>query len=166
MNIKDRLEYASKAKPVTMPKSAKAYAAVKLMTDKKIGSLVVVNKSGEIDGIVTERDIMTRLVYNKMDPTKTKLEEIMTPEVRVAKADDNLIDWLRIMSNERFRHLPIVDDDQKVIGMMSQGDFVSYTWPELLNQVKQTAKASIGAGYQIFLIVTALLIYAFMVSLI
>ena len=48
----------------------------------------------------------------------------MTTQVRAAKEDDNLLDWLRIMSNDRFRHLPVVDEEGKVVSMMSQGDFV------------------------------------------
>ncbi len=56
----------------------------------------------------------------------------MTTDLKVARADDDLLDWLRLMSNERFRHLPVVDDQGVIIGMMSQGDFVSYTWPELM----------------------------------
>ena len=89
----------------------------------------------------------------------------MTKHVRVAKDTDQMIDWLRIMSNERFRRLPVVDDKGNVVNILSQGDFVSYTWPELLTQVRETARASIGMGYQIALIVGALLIYALVIGL-
>ena len=66
----------------------------------------------------------------------------MTKDLKLAKVDDNLLDWLRQMSNDRFRHLPVVDDAGKLIGLMSQGDFVSYTWPELINRVKEQARAT------------------------
>lgn len=165
MRIKDRPEYATKAKPMTFSPGTKVSTAVSAMTEKNYGSAVIVDKSNKVVGIMTERDLMTRLVNNKMDPDKTKVSDIMTSEVRVANENDNMIDWLRIMSNERFRHLPIVDEKGKIVNMMSQGDFVSYTWPELLNQLKVTTKATIGAGYQIFLIILAMLAYALILNL-
>ena len=47
-------------------------------------------------------------------------------------------------------HLPVVDDDGTLIGIMSQGDFVSYTWPELIDQVKDKARATFGVNPSIF----------------
>ena len=164
MKIKDRPEYSSKPKPATLPPTAKVMKAVEIMAKGGFGSVIVVNKDDTIAGIVTERDLMTRLLAKKLDPAKTKLSDIMTTQVRAAKEDDNLLDWLRIMSNDRFRHLPVVDEDGKVVNMMSQGDFVSYTWPELFSRVKETAKASLASGYQIVLIIVAVLAYAFVVS--
>ena len=165
MKIKDRPEYHCKPQPCCMKEGDSAREAINMMTEKNFGSVIITNDDQTIASIVTERDLMTRLLYNKMNPDKTKLSEIMTREVRVAKEDDNLLDWLRIMSNERFRHLPVVDEDNKVVSMMSQGDFVSYTWPELLDRLKENVKASLGAGYQIFLIVSALLVYALIVAI-
>ena len=83
----------------------------------------------------------------------------MTSPVKVAKKDDNLLTWLRQMSNERFRHVPVVDKDGKLINVMSQGDFVSYTWPNLLYQVKEVAKENYFKANQVVLIVLSLLIY-------
>ena len=61
----------------------------------------------------------------------------MTTDVKVANASDEVVAWLRQMSNERFRHVPVVDGDGQLVHMMSQGDFVSYTWPELLTRLKE-----------------------------
>ena len=83
----------------------------------------------------------------------------MTSPVKVAKKDDNLLTWLRQMSNERFRHVPVVDKDGKLINVMSQGDFVSYTWPNLMYQVKEVAKENYFKANQVVLIVLSLLIY-------
>ena len=63
------------------------------------------------------------------------------------------------MSNERFRHVPVVDKDGKLINVMSQGDFVSYTWPNLMYQVKEVAKENYFKANQVVLIVLSLLIY-------
>ena len=165
MKIKDRPDFKSKPKPVTFAPDTKVREAIEVMTQKNIGSVIVVNDDETVAGIMTERDLMTRLLYNKMNPDKTKLSEIMTAEVRVAKEDDYMVDWLRVMSNERFRHLPVVDDEGKIVNMVSQGDFVSYTWPELLKQMTATAKASLGPTFQVFLIVLAVLLYALLINL-
>ena len=63
------------------------------------------------------------------------------------------------MSNERFRHVPVVDKDGKLINVMSQGDFVSYTWPNLMYQVKEIAKENYFKANQVVLIILSLLIY-------
>ena len=63
------------------------------------------------------------------------------------------------MSNERFRHVPVVDSSGKLINIMSQGDFVSYTWPNLLYQVKEIAKENYFKANQVVLIILSLLIY-------
>ena len=83
----------------------------------------------------------------------------MTSPVKVARKDDNLLTWLRQMSNERFRHVPVVDKDGKLINVMSQGDFVSYTWPNLMYQVKEIAKENYFKANQVVLIILSLLIY-------
>lgn len=165
MKIKDRPEYNAKSRPATFPKSTSVRKAITLMTEKNYGSVIVTDKSGGVEGIVTERDLMKRLLHENKDPDKTKLSEIMTQDVRVAKGDDLVLDWLRIMSNERFRHLPIVDDNGKLVNMMSQGDFISYTWPELLERVTAKTKESLSGGYQIALIVAALLSYVLIVNM-
>ena len=66
----------------------------------------------------------------------------MTPNPRVANENDDVLDWLRIMSNDRFRRLPVVDSNGKIKVIFTQGDFVSYTWPDLIYQASQLAKAS------------------------
>lgn len=143
MKIKDRPEFKSKPAPFTLHANERVSVAVKTMADKNIGSVVIVDDERRVKGIVTERDLLRRLLRDGLDPTATDLSAIMTSEVKTASADDDMVDWLRQMSNERFRHLPVVDGDGRLITMMSQGDFVSYTWPDLLYQLKEKAKDGI-----------------------
>ncbi len=150
MKIKDRPEFKNKSAVMTFSPSDSAYTAIQAMSDKNYGAAVIISKDRKPLGIVSERDFMRRLLNKNLDPKKTKLSDIMTSDLKLAKADDNLIDWLRQMSNERFRHLPVVDDDGTLIGIMSQGDFVSYTWPELLNRMKEQAKATFDINPSIF----------------
>ncbi|MEL6437209.1 MAG: CBS domain-containing protein [Pseudomonadota bacterium] len=160
MRIMDRPEFASKPKPLTFGPDATVAEAVSAMSERNFGSVVIVNPDNKVAGMVTERDIMKRLVNNGKDAKKTKLADIMTREVRVAKETDDLRDWLRIMSNERFRRLPVVDNNEQLVSIMTQGDFVSYTWPELLERVTEQAKATVSSNYQIFLLAGGVLLYS------
>ncbi|MCR9120908.1 MAG: CBS domain-containing protein [Phyllobacteriaceae bacterium] len=160
MRIMDRPEYASKPKPMTTTADATVAEAVAAMSERNYGSVVVVDGDSKVVGMVTERDIMKRLVNAKLDAAKTKVADIMTSDVRVAKENDDLQDWLRIMSNDRFRRLPIVDESGKLVSIMTQGDFVSYTWPQLIDRVTEQTKATVSNNYQIFLIAGGILVYS------
>ncbi len=150
MKIKDRPEFDNKSAVMTFGPEESVFTAIQAMSEKNYGAAIVVNADRKPLGIVTERDFMRRLLNKELNPKTTKLSAIMTSDLKLAKADDNLIDWLRQMSNERFRHVPVVDDHGILIGIMSQGDFVSYTWPELLGRVKEQAKATFEVNPSIF----------------
>ena len=106
MKICDRPEFKSKKPPLTFKENDLVMTAVKAMSKDNFGSVVILNSKGKIAGIVTERDLMRKLLNNAMNPKTTKLNKIMTSPVKVADKDDNLVTWLRQMSNERFRHVP------------------------------------------------------------
>jgi len=84
----------------------------------------------------------------------------MTDKPRIARETDDMINWLRIMSNERFRRLPVVDEDGRIQAVLTQGDFVSYTWPDLLYQMRSIATATISRNWAIALIGGGIAIYS------
>ncbi|MDC3088453.1 CBS domain-containing protein [Alphaproteobacteria bacterium] len=155
----DRPEFKTKPKPVTFLGKEKVSQAIAVMADKNYGSVVIVDSKDKVVGIVTERDIVKKLVNNNMSPKTTKLEDIMTLNPRVANENDDVVDWLRIMSNDRFRRLPVVDADGKIKVIFTQGDFVSYTWPDLIFQASQLAKASFMKGFSINTLLIFMVIY-------
>ena len=155
----DRPEFKTKPKPVTFLGKEKVSQAIAVMADKNYGSVVIVDSKDKVVGIVTERDIVKKLVNNNMSPKTTKLENIMTLNPRVANENDDVVDWLRIMSNDRFRRLPVVDADGKIKVIFTQGDFVSYTWPDLIFQASQLAKASFMKGFSINTLLIFMVIY-------
>ncbi|MGF1553653.1 MAG: CBS domain-containing protein [Paracoccaceae bacterium] len=159
MKIKDRPEFTSKPRVLTRGPDTLLREAVAEMCKRRYGSVVVTDENEQMLGIVTERDLMTRVINEGRDYHDLTLKDVMTTDVRVARADDDLIDWLRIMSNERFRRLPIVDENGKVVSMMTQGDFVSYTWPELLRQLSLSAQASVGKNYPVGLVFGSIALY-------
>ncbi|MGR3435073.1 MAG: CBS domain-containing protein [Shimia sp.] len=166
MQIKDRSEYASKPKPLTFPPTAMTSEAVAAMCAKNFGSAVVVDGEDKVVGIVTERDIMRRIVNEGRAAPETPLSEIMTTEMRLAKETDDVVDWLRIMSNERFRRLPVVDDEGRIKAVFTQGDFVSYTWPDLMYQAGQMMKASVFRNWHLWLIGGGVALYSLLMVIV
>ena len=157
--LKDRPEFYNKPKPITFLKTDSVYEAVKVMAENNFGSVVVIDENQKVIGIVTERDIVKKIVQNNLSAKSTSLGKIMTKNPRVAGEDDSIVDWLRIMSNDRFRRLPVVDSEGKIKVIFTQGDFVSYTWPDLIFQATQMAKASFLKGFSIYGLLTMILIY-------
>ncbi len=165
MKISERPEFKNKKPPLTFGENDIVFKAVSEMKKQNFGSVVIVDKSQKVKGIVTERDILKKLIPNSLSPKTTKLKQIMTSPVKVAQKDDNLITWLRQMSNERFRHVPVVDSNGKLINIMSQGDFVSYTWPNLLYQFKEITKENYFKASQVILIILTLLVYTIVTTI-
>ena len=156
----DRPEFKTKPQPITFLGKDKVSDAISVMAEKNYGSVVILDNKQKVVGIVTERDILKKLVKNNKSPKTTKLEDIMTPNPRVANENDNVIDWLRIMSNDRFRRLPVVDNQGKIKAIFTQGDFVSYTWPDLLYQATQMTKASITKHFNATSIIIMIMLYS------
>jgi CBS domain-containing protein len=143
VKIKERWEFAHKPAVYTLRGDEKVSTAIKIMAKRNIGSVVVVDDDMKVQGIVTERDLVRRLLGEKRDPDATVISDIMSIDPRTAREDDDVVECLRLMSNERFRHLPIVDESGRLTSILSQGDFVAYTWPELLVLVRKKATEAV-----------------------
>jgi CBS domain-containing protein len=158
--LMDRPEYKMKQQPLTCAPDSSVFDAVTKMAEKNYGSVIVIDGDKKVIGIVTERDVMNKLVAKERDARGTTLADIMTPHPRVARETDDMIDWLRIMSNERFRRLPVVDENGHIKAVFTQGDFVSYTWPDLINQMKSIATATVTKNWPLFLIGGGVAVYS------
>ncbi|MEQ8406277.1 MAG: CBS domain-containing protein [Oceanicaulis sp.] len=165
LRLRDRPEFTKKGPPLTMAGDTLVKDAVAEMSSRNYGSVIVVDAENKVEGVVTERDILRRLVNQGRDPAATKLADIMTRDVRCAKADDDMLDWLRMMSNERFRRLPVVDEEGRIVQVLTQGDFVSYTWPDLIGQATQLGKATLLRNLPVALIIGALVVYPLIIAL-
>lgn len=164
--LMDRPEYKSKQKPLTAMPEDTVFAAVSRMAEKNYGSVIVIAPDQTVIGVVTERDIMNKVVGGGLDPKTTRLSEIMTEDPRIATETDDLIDWLRIMSNERFRRLPVVDENGRIKAVFTQGDFVSYTWPDLIYQLKSIATATVTKNWPLYLIGGGIALYSIIMVLV
>ena len=157
MQVRDKLNLKNQPTPMTFTPKDTVKSALKVMCDKNIGSIIVTQSDGTVAGVVTERDMMTRVLNKGKDPATTKLSQIMTRDVYMAYETDNLMDWMHTMSHKRFRHLPVVTKDNKLICVISQGDFLAFTWPDLYEKIKTDMKGYLGPIFQAALIMLTLI---------
>lgn len=99
------------------------FDALKLMAEKNLGA-VVVQESGNILGIFSERDYARRSVAYEVFIKKTKISDLMTSIVITATPDQTLEECMSMMTDKRIRHIPIIEND-RLIGLISIGDIVS-----------------------------------------
>lgn len=95
-------------------------SAVNEMAELNIGALPVVD-NGRLVGIVSERDVLKRIVKDRLDPDATKVAEVMSADPVTGTPRMRVFEAMRIMSAKRFRHLPIVEGD-RLVSMVSMGD--------------------------------------------
>lgn len=107
---------------ISIAANASVLDAIKLMADKAVGSLLVMDGDA-LKGIVTERDYARKVIIKGRASESTEVGEIMTVEVVTAAVDQTVSTCMSVMSDRRIRHLPVVDND-KVVGMISIGDLV------------------------------------------
>jgi len=100
---------------------ATVYEAAVRMNEVRIGSLVVLHE-GRLSGIITERDILMRVVAERRDPAQTRVSDVMTAEVVCGRPHTSLEEARGVMKNRRVRHLPITDEQGRLLGVVSIGD--------------------------------------------
>ena len=100
--------------------------ALNILNEKNIGALMVLDSSQNIQGIVTERDIMHRCYHSQTNVKGLAIKDVMTPREKliVARAEDDINDLMGAMTQNRVRHIPVVDEHDKVVGMVSIGDII------------------------------------------
>jgi CBS domain-containing protein len=95
--------------------------AALLMNEHKIGALVVM-EGGRLAGIFTERDVLRRVVGEARDPARTQVADVMSGEVVCCSPETTLEEARGVMKNRRIRHLPVLDADGRLLGLVSIGD--------------------------------------------
>ncbi|MCB1358340.1 MAG: CBS domain-containing protein [Maritimibacter sp.] len=109
-------------------------AAANLLSEKKIGGVLVADSSGGRPfGIVTERDIVRELGKRGAVCLDDKVDDIMTRDLITCEPGDRAIRVLQVMTEKRFRHMPVMDGD-KLVGLVSIGDVVKARLDELSAQ--------------------------------
>ncbi|MDP7693013.1 MAG: CBS domain-containing protein [Vicinamibacterales bacterium] len=99
--------------------------AALLMNDHQVGALVVL-KGSRVKGIFTERDVLRRVVAKGRDPAATRIGEVMTSDVICCRTETSIDEARGVFKNQRIRHLPVVNDQKQLLGLISIGDLNAY----------------------------------------
>jgi CBS domain-containing protein len=101
------------------------FEAIKLMAEKNVGALLV-TENEKLLGVISERDYTRNVVLKGKSSKQTPVIEIISPEPVVASPADKVVDCMRLMTQKRVRHLPVMDGD-RIAGIISIGDLVNWT---------------------------------------
>jgi IMP dehydrogenase len=115
--------------------SATVLEAVTTMVAANVGSLLVM-EDGRLAGIVTERDYLRRVTLEDRDERTTPVREIMTSELMYVGPDASVEECMAVMTERRIRHLPVLADEQTILGVVSIGDLVKFQSSEQSVQIK------------------------------
>ncbi len=115
-----RFKGSSKPTLVTISPSATVLQAAQVMNQHRIGSLVV-TEANQAAGIITERDVLTRVVAMGLDPAETRVSQVMTTPVLCCSLDSPASELRSTMRDRRIRHVPVVEGS-RLIGMVSIRD--------------------------------------------
>lgn len=117
----ERLREVMTKDPVTVSATASLQHAAELMRDRDIGDVLVIDESGALFGIVTDRDIVVEGIAEGVDPASTTVDEICTHDPFALGPDDPVAKAVELMSERAIRRLPIVDNGN-LVGIVSLGD--------------------------------------------
>lgn len=104
---------------------APVFDAIQLMAEKNVGALLVI-KDDTLVGIVSERDYTRNVILKGKSSKTTPVSDIISPDLVVVGPDDKVVDCMRMMTQNRVRHLPVMDGT-KIVGIISIGDLVNWT---------------------------------------
>ena len=114
--------------------SATVFEALEKIVERNVGSILVTD-GGEVVGIMTERDYLRKIAVQGRTSRDTKVSEIMSSPLICVTPQTPLEETMAIMTDQRIRHLPVVDNDE-VVGILSIGDVVKYQSREQSFQIK------------------------------
>ena len=104
---------------------ATVFEAIELMAQKNVGALPVVD-NGRLAGIISERDYTRKVILKGKSSKETPVKEIMTEQVLTVQPNTSVTECMRIVTERRVRHLPVMDGN-KLVGIVSIGDLLNWT---------------------------------------
>lgn len=125
--------------PLFVSPDASVFSALELMAKHDIGAVLAM-RDGKLEGIFSERDYARKIILLGKASKETMVREIMTEKVLYARPDQTSNEAMAMMTERHIRHLPVLDSNQKVLGMISIGDVVKETISEqafLIQQLEQ-----------------------------
>jgi CBS domain-containing protein len=114
--------------------SATIHDAARLLTEKRIGALVVKGSDGSLTGIISERDLVHAIARNGAAALTHQVGDHMTPAPETCVETDTVETVMEVMTRGRFRHVPVLDDSMRLCGMISIGDVVKTRIAETVSE--------------------------------
>ena len=125
------------------PETSVSDAAV-LMESEDVGSLPILD-GDHLAGVVTDRDIVIRAIAKGKDPRGMAVRDVASRELVTVQADDDLMDALQLMATRQVRRLPVVDENNRLVGILSQADVaVSAKEKSVGEMVEEISKSPVG----------------------
>lgn len=113
-------------KPIVLKRGSSAKEAVELMREQQRSAILVVESDGKLAGIVTERDVLLKVIGSEKDLSKITIDEIMTPDPEAFQKDDSVGFVLNAMHVGGYRNVPIVDEQGHPIAVVAMRDIVGF----------------------------------------
>jgi CBS domain-containing protein len=126
--------------PATVSLLATVEEAVQTMLDKSVGAVAVVDDAGVVAGMFTERDVLAKFALSGRDPKTMPVRELMSPMVEMATEETTTSEALAVMLERHYRHMPIVDDHGKVLGICSIRNILEARVDDLLAERDPTVR--------------------------
>ena len=123
--------------PVTVSPEDTVDRAAATMRTRDIGSLIVI-EGGKPSGIVTERDIVTKVAAANLVPNTVRIRDIMSAPVVAIRPEEEVAEAARVMSDRKIRRLAVVDDG-KLVGVITENDIIRI-WPHLIEVTREYAR--------------------------
>jgi len=127
---------------VTIDADATVMKAVELMNKNEIGCLIVIRR-GRAVGIITERDLLKRVIAKSKNPKKTRVREIMTKPLVAGQPEMDLEEATRLMFKMKIKKLPILEPDGKLLGLITLTDVARYQ-PQMMRILKKLSARTLA----------------------
>jgi CBS domain-containing protein len=132
--------------PATVPLEATVEDAVLAMMDKSVGAVAVIDAQGIVAGMFTERDVLTKFALSRLNPKTTPVRDLMSPIVEMATEETTPAEALAVMLERHYRHMPIVDEHGKVLGICSIRNILEARVDDLLAELDTAVHPARGRG--------------------
>ncbi len=129
------------ANPAAVSLTASAADGIQAMVNQGMGATAVVDENGIVAGIFTERDVLHNVALSGRDPHSIPIREVMSPAVLLATRETSIAEALQWMVEQHKRHLPVVEEDGKLIGVLSIRHVLERKVDELTRQLAESVRA-------------------------
>jgi CBS domain-containing protein len=133
-------------KPAVVQSEATVADAINVMLQRRVGAVAVVDSENRVAGIFTERDVLKKFALSGKDPAKVPVKEMMTTPVELATLETSAGEALQEMLECHFRHLPVVDNSGRLLGLLSIRNLLEWRVDELTQELDSMEQYAVNDG--------------------